>query len=53
MRNLTSLIAPRKGSAKQMAESPRRGTQKSSASAAESKPVRKRCLNEAAHKLSR
>jgi hypothetical protein len=50
MRNLTSLIAQRKRSVKQLPEDSRRGTAKDST---ESRPVRKRCLNEAAHKLSR
>jgi hypothetical protein len=50
MRNLSSLVAPRKSSAKQPTESTRRGTEKDSS---ESKPARKRCLNEAAHKLGR
>lgn len=50
MRNLPTLIAPRKSSDKQPPESTRRGTDKGSS---ESKPAPKRCLNEAAHKLGR
>ncbi|HET8977355.1 MAG TPA: hypothetical protein VFN87_04305 [Solirubrobacteraceae bacterium] len=51
MRNLSSLLAHRKPTDQRPVESPRRGTEKGSA---EPKPApRKRCLNEAAHKLDR
>jgi hypothetical protein len=50
MRPLSSLISPRKPPAGRLPEAPRHGTEKGSP---QPKPARKRCLNEAAHKLDR
>jgi hypothetical protein len=50
MRHLPSLITHRKPSARPSTDSGRRAPAKGSP---EPKPVRKRCLNEAAHKLDR
>lgn len=55
MRPLSSLNLPRKASGRRDSDAQRRGAQQQRPSASETndKPVRKRCLNEAAHKLDR
>lgn len=50
MRNLSTLIARRKEAMRRQHEAGHRQAEKREG---EDKPVRKRCLNEAAHKLDR
>lgn len=53
MRPLSSLNLPRKASGRRDSDAQPRGAQQQRSANETNKPVRKRCLNEAAHKLDR